>query len=166
MSGNYNRDRVAWTVEQGKLLRERRLDQVDRHNVAAEIERLGDDDLKVLQERVRILLTALLRWAYQVDLRSTALASTIVSQRHGIEQILSDSAGLRPHAEDLVIDVYPEAKRLAVMESGLFDDSFPAGLPFLPHEVFDFEYLPDPFGDDEIRGDAWWRRRKKPMETA
>ena len=165
MSGNYDRDRVAWTVEQGKLLRERRLDQVDRNNVAAEIERLGAGDLNVLRERVRILLTALLRWAYQVDLRSTALASTIVSQRHGIEQILSDSAGLRSHAEELVIDVYPEAKRLAVMESGLFEDSFPAGLPFLTKEVFDIEYLPDPFGDDEIRANAWWRPGKKRMET-
>jgi hypothetical protein len=132
---------------------------VDRENVAAEIERLGDDDLEVLKERVRILLTALLRWAYQVDLRSRALSSTILAQRAEIERTLEDSAGLRACVSDLVIEMYPEAKRLAVMESGLFDESFPEGLPFLLNEVFDLHFLPDPFGENGANGRPLRRRR-------
>jgi hypothetical protein len=154
---DYRRDRVAWAEQQGRLLRERRLDAIDRANIAAEIEQVGKGDMDALRERVRILLTALLRWAYQVDLRSTALASTIMAQRQEIQRILKDSASLQPAMDDLVVDTYPEAKRLAVMESGLFDESFPEGLPFLPVEIFDLEFLPDPYGDDKIRGEGWWR---------
>lgn len=110
--------------------------------------------MDVIKERIRVLLTALLRWAYQVDVRSVALSSTIMAQRHAIERILDDSVSLRPIARELVIDIYPEAKQAAVIESGLFTESFPEGLPFLPDEVFDASFLPDPFGDDAIRGDA------------
>ena len=162
----YSEDRVRWSEEQGRLLRKRRLDTVDRDNVAAEIGQLGAEDIGELRERIRILLTALLRWAYQVDLRSTALASTITAQRGRIENLLEDSASQRSIVDDLAVETYPEAKRTAVVESGLFDESFPEGLPFLPTEVFDPYFLPDPYGEDEGRPDAWWRnRREKRSET-
>ncbi|WP_161142129.1 DUF29 family protein [Propylenella binzhouense] len=145
----YQRDRTAWASEQARLLRARRLPEIDAANVAREIEGLAAEDVPVLRERIRILLTALLRWAYQPDLRSTALASTMAAQRWRIEAVLKDSASLRPLVADLVVEAYPEAKRLAVLESGLFDESFPEGLPFLPHEVLDFDFRPDPFGERE-----------------
>ena len=155
----YKVDFVAWAEEQGRLLRERRLDLLDRANIAKEIKRLGEADIEVMRERIRILLTALLRWAFEVDLRSVGLSSTILTQRIEIERLLDDSPSLRTTAADLVIETYPAAKRAAVMESGLFEESFPEGLPFLPSEVFDLTFLPDPFGDDAVRGPDWWRRR-------
>jgi hypothetical protein len=156
----YSEDRVRWSEEQGRLLREHRLDALDRDNVGAKIGQLGVEDIGELRERIRILVTTLLRWAYQVDLRSTGLASTITAQRGRIESLLEDSASQRSIVDDLVIETYPEAKRMAVVESGLFDERFPEGLPFLPSEVFDLYFFPDPHGEDEGRPDAWWRDRR------
>lgn len=150
MATSYSTDRTAWCMEQALHLRTARWDRIDKENVAAEIERLQREDEATLNERIRILLTALLRWAYQADLRSPGLSSTIMSQRIEIDRILDDSASLRPLAAASIINVYPEAKRLAVIESGLFDESFPEGLPFLPSEVLDWAFMPDPFGDDSV----------------
>lgn len=140
------------------MLRERRLEGVDWTNVAEEVSRLGADDPEILQQRIRILLTSLLRWAYQTDLRSPYLLSTIGAQRGGIKSILQDSAGMATRLEEWIMDSYPEAKRLAVLESGLFDESFPESLPFLPAEVLDDAFLPDPYGDDAVTEKAWRNR--------
>ncbi len=56
-------------------------------------------------------------------------------------------------------DLYPAARRAASIESGPFEDSFPAGLPFRPTEVLDEDFLPDPYGDELVRGPGWWRHR-------
>lgn len=146
------------------MLRQHQLDALDRANIASEIEKLFAEDADLARERIRVLLTALLRWAYQGDLRSSALASTITAQRGGIEHTLADSASLRSLVDDWVIEMYPEAKRMAAIESGLFEDSFPAGLPFLPSEVFDLYFFPDPFKEDEGKADAWWRKPQQ-MKT-
>jgi hypothetical protein len=108
---------------------------------------------------MRILLTALIRWAYEVDLRSVALNVTIFRQRQEIRSLLEESPSLVPLAERLIVEVYPQARRAAAMESGPFEDAFPAGLPFLPDEVLDDSFLPDPYRDDAIRGAGWWRDR-------
>ena len=76
-----------------------------------------------------------------------------------IGQLIEESPSLRPVAERLVIETYPDARRTAAMEDGPFRDAFPAGLPFLPNEVFDNEFLPDPYGDEALLGAEWWRAR-------
>jgi hypothetical protein len=155
----YGSDRAAWADRQASLLRERRAPAIDKENIAGIIENLGTADVEQLRDRIRILLTALLRWAYEVDLRSVALNVTIGRQRDQIERLLEDSPSLVPTARTLVVEVYPEARRAAAMEAGPFEDAFPAGLPFLPSEVLDDSFLPDPYGDDAIRGAEWWRHR-------
>lgn len=155
----YDLDHAAWASEQGALLRARRFDRLDHARLADELERLGGANIEELRERIRILTTALLRWAYEVDLRSVALNSTIGVQRQLVAAILEDCPSLRAVAAELVVDTYPAAKRAAVVESGLFEESFPEGLPFQPAEVLDDGFLPDPYGDDLVRGREWWRTR-------
>ena len=155
----YEVDHAAWASEQGALLRAREFDGLDHARLADELERLGRADFEELRERIRALVTALLRWAYEAEVRSVALHSTIGAQRERIARILEDGPSLRPIAAELVIETYPVAKRAAVVESGLFEESFPEGLPFLPDEVIDRAFLPDPYGDDQVRGNYWWRNR-------
>lgn len=155
---SYDADRFVWSEEQGRALR-RHVTTIDAARIAGIIEQLGQDDIATIGERIRILLGGLLRWAYQVDLRSVALHSTIFVQRLEIAQLIEESPSLLSCAEDMVIEQYPAARRMASFESGPFGDSFPVGLPFLPSEVLDEKFLPDPYGDDSIRGPGWWRNR-------
>lgn len=154
----YEKDRFAWSVEQSALLRARSR-SVDCGHVAEEIERLARLDEAMLRDRFRILLTALIRWAYKPDLRSVSLDSTIFTQRTEIDRLLEDSPSLLPFAKHLVVEAYPEARRAASLESGPFADEFSEGLPFLPEEVLNASFMPDPYGDDEKRGTDWWRSR-------
>lgn len=154
---DYAHDRFAWALEQATLLRARRQDKIDRENVARAIERLGEADVEELRERIRILLTTLVRWAYNRDFRSMGSRLTIGSQRDQIERLIEESPSLRAVAEHLVIETYADARRAAAMEDGPFRNAFPAGLPFLPNEVLDDEFLPDPYGDEAVLGAEWWR---------
>ncbi len=155
----YDVDRFAWALEQATHLRARHHDRIDRENVARAIERLGEADVEELRERIRILVTTLLRWAYDSDFRSSGSHLTISRQRQQIDQLIEESPSLRGVSERLVIETYPDARRAAAVEDGPFKDAFPAGLPFLPNEVLDMNYLPDPYGDDAILGAGWWRNR-------
>ncbi len=156
---SHDADRVLWSSEQARHLMDRAGPKIDRENVARAIERLGEADVDQLRQRITILLTALIRWGYDPDIRSMGPYATIGRQRDQIARLLEDSPGLVPIAERLVIETYPEARRAAAMENGPFDDAFPAGLPFLPSEVFDDGFLPDPYGDDTADGPDGWRRR-------
>ena len=84
---------------------------------------------------------------------------TISRQRQQIAQLIEESPSLRGAGERLVIETYPDARRAAALEDGPFKDAFPAGLPFLPSEVLDMNFLPDPYGDDAALGAGWWRKR-------
>lgn len=157
---SYSADRFAWSKDQARLLRARNRELIDRTHIANVIEQLGGDDVSSLRERITVLLTALLRWAFEVDHRSVGFWSTINAQRDRIQRILEDSPSLLPVATAMIVDRYAEAKKRAVLESGLFENDFPEGLPFLPAEVLDDDFMPDPYGDDPIRGAGWWQHRR------
>jgi hypothetical protein len=155
-------DLSAWAETQARALREGRLERLDRANLSAEIGRLGLRERHALRARLGILLTGLLRWSEQVDLRCHGWAATIDGQRHAVALILRDSPSLRREIPDLVARIYSVAKARAVLESGLFDDSFAGACPFSEEDILTSGSYPDPYGDDAIRGPGWWSRRGSP----
>lgn len=158
----YAADLSAWAETQVRALREGRLESLDRANLSAEIGRLGLRERRDVRARLGILLTGLLRWSEQVDLRCHGWAATLDGQRRAIARILRDSPSLRREIPDLVARIYPVAKARAVLESGLFDDSFAESCPFSEDEILTPGSYPDSHGDDAIRGPGWWSRRGSP----
>ena len=65
---------------------------------------------------------------------------------------------LRSELPGLIATLYSSAKAHAVLESALFDDSFSESCPFSEAEILDETWLPDPHGDDRVRGAGWWKR--------
>ena len=123
------------------------------------MEALAAERAAELQARLGVILTGLLRWAEQVDLRGHSWAATIDIQRLRVGGLLRESPSLRGSVADLIAAAYPEAKARAVLESALFEDSFSESCPFTESEVLTVGFLPDPYGDDAVRGAGWWRRR-------
>lgn len=103
---------------------------------------------------------ALLRRTEQVDLRCLGWAATLDLPGWRVADILDDNPSLRPLVPTPVAGIYPVAKARAVPESGLFDDAFPDGGPVLEDEMLTVVFLPDPYGDDAMRGAHWWTRRE------
>ena len=55
-SAGYDSDFYSWSQEQGRLVREGRWGEVDRENVAEEIESLGREQFNKLESAFRVLL--------------------------------------------------------------------------------------------------------------
>lgn len=156
--GLYDRDLNAWAEDQTRALREDRREDLDRDHLALVIGGLGLRQRRELRSRLGVILTGLLRWVAQVDLRSHGWAVTLDHQRHDVETILADNPSLRDEVPMLIARIYPVAKRRAVLESSLFDESFPESCPFTTEEILREGHYPDPYGDDAVRGEGWWKR--------
>ncbi|AWN52432.1 DUF29 domain-containing protein [Methylobacterium sp. 17Sr1-1] len=154
----FSMDLSAWAEEQVHLLAAGEVEAIDHAHIAEIVRDLGDRERREIRDRLGVILTGLLPWAAEVDLRCDAWAITIDRQRRLVASRLDDSPSLRPELPWLVAEVYPEAKARAVLESALFDDSFSESCSFTDEEILTPGFLPDPHGDDAIRGAGWWRR--------
>lgn len=154
----FDADLAAWTEAQASALREGRVDAIDAAHLSQMVEALVAERAAELQARLGVILTGLLRWAEQVDLRGHSWAATIDIQRFQVDDILRENPSLRRSVADLIAAAYPEAKARAVLESALFEESFSESCPFTDDEVLTVGFLPDPYGDDAIRGPGWWKR--------
>ncbi|MGU3540537.1 DUF29 domain-containing protein [Methylobacterium sp. A54F] len=150
-------DLTAWYEAQALALRDGRFGDLDHERLSGLIGELAAERRQALRAHLGIVLTALLRWAEQVDLRNGSWAASINIQRYRIAAILAENPGLVPRLPVVIAAAYPEARARAVLESDLPDDSFPAACPFTDAEILRVGYMPDPYGDDAIRGVGWWK---------
>jgi len=139
----YDQDFATWTSETARLLRARRFDQIDIEHVAEEIEDMGKREKRELLSRLSVLILHLLKWRYQPDKQSPGWQSTIVTQRAALERLLEDSPSLRRTIAASAVKVYPEARRLAVVETGLPATNFPRECPFSAAEILEDAFLPE-----------------------
>ena len=158
----YAADLHAWSDAQARALRAGRVDELDYEHLRVVVERLGLRERREVRARLGVILTGLLRWAEQVDLRCHGWAATLDIQRLRVARLLRDNPSLRPALPTLVAEVYPAAKARAVLESALFDESFSDSCPFSEEEILMDGFFPDPYGDDAIRGPGWWKRQAVP----
>jgi hypothetical protein len=142
-SADYDKDFYAWTVEQARLLRAGEFSAVDMDNVAEEIESLGRSDRREIESRLSVLLTHLLKWQLQPEMRSSSWTGTIREQRRRIEKLLRESPSLRPFIGEVLSEAYSDAREDAPEQTGLPETAFPAECPFTPDEVLSRDFLPE-----------------------
>ena len=68
----YERDFHLWCFEQAELLRLRRFSQVDLPNVIEELECMGRSERNAFESSFRLLISHLLKWQFQPQLRSSS----------------------------------------------------------------------------------------------
>jgi len=140
--GLYDEDFFEWTRRNAELLRAGRFEHADIEHIAEEIEDMGKRDLHELNSRVRVLLTHLLKWQLQPEKKSRSWERTIASQRAELGQLLEDSPSLRVKVPPNLRRIYQRSVGLAVLETGLPKDQFPAECPFTVEQILDPEFLP------------------------
>lgn len=142
MSKLYDGDVVAWAYEQAALLRSGRLEQIDRLNIAEEIEDVAKSELRELNSRFAVLICHLLKWQFQPTHRSQGWQRTIRSQRVSIDRRLVKMPSLRPMLDDKewLFEVYEDAVHLAARETGL--DEFPDTCPWTIPQIRNPDFLP------------------------
>lgn len=138
----YEADYVQWCAEQGALLREGRFSDLDRENLAEEIESLGRRDKREIRSRMEVLLAHLLKWEFQPGHRSHSWQSSISEQRIWIGNIIKDSPSLRRYPAQIFNDAYKDALLVAVRETGLRKSHFPGEPPFTSRQALDERFWP------------------------
>src|ERR1700731_4875390 len=126
----YDNDFYSWSLEQARLLREGQWTQIDRENIAEEIESLGREQFNKLESALRVVLIHMLKWDYQPSRRSRSWALSVQSQRVEIDHVLTDNPGLRPRITEAVTRAYRRARIEAANETGLETSIFPEACPY------------------------------------
>jgi uncharacterized protein DUF29 len=147
----YEADYAQWCAEQGALLREGRLSDLDRENLADEIESLGRSDKREIRKRLGVLLAHLLKWQFQADKRNAGWLLTIREQRRQIKSLTEESPSLKTLPRKELDRQFELARQDALDETGLSEVTFPEECPYTIGEVLDFDYFPGaPWSPEEI----------------
>ncbi len=106
----YERDYYTWALRQANALKKHRAESLDWENLAEEGGDLARSERRELRNRLKVLLTHLLKWQYQPKRRSRSWEATIAVQRTQIRQHLRDNPGLKPSIPALLSDAYETAR--------------------------------------------------------
>jgi hypothetical protein len=139
----YETDFYAWTQEQARLLRERRFDDLDLDNLVDEVESVGSSEKREIRNRLKVLLTHLLKWKFQPGRRGNSWRRTIWEQREVLADILASSPSLQNYLGHAMGAAYRGATVAASEESGLAIGIFPEECPFSSIETLDMEFFPE-----------------------
>lgn len=118
----YDRDVYAWAMRQARLIREGRLDAIDRENVAEEIESVGRSHRTELRSRIRTLVEHLLKLEFSSAIEPRrGWADTVRRTRVEIEDLLEDAPSLRRELPEMLDAAQEKASRLtaaSLVDSG------------------------------------------------
>jgi ribosomal protein L29 len=141
----YEKDVVRWAQEQARLLREGDFAHLDIEHVADEIEDVGKAEQRELASRMAVLLTHLLKWRFQPQLRSNSWRATIDIQRRSIARRLVATPSLKATLRDKEWrdDIWLDALKSAIDETGLDPALFPPASPWATEQALDPEFWPE-----------------------
>ena len=100
----YDEDFYAWTEEQAKIMQNHELDRLDLQHLMEEIQIMGASELRELESRLAVLLTHLLKWTYQPNLRGRSWELTIKEQRRALVRHLKIMPSLKAKLPDVCIE--------------------------------------------------------------
>lgn len=138
----YEADYYAWTQEQAALLRSQQWNQLDLPNLIEEIESLGRQQRQELRNRLSILLGHLLKWEYQPQCRSRSWLATIRIQRRDTIRLIKENPSLQAYLDAALNEAYENGRDLAMAETDLPEQTFPAGCAYRLDEVLDDRFYP------------------------
>lgn len=140
----YERDFYSWTQKQADLIREGRLAELDLDNILEELESMGRSDYRVLQSRLTVLFTHLLKWHFQPEKRKqgSSWERTIKEQRKQIGRLLLDCPGLKSKLDAMLPVAYERALEDAHDETDLPVSLFPKQCPWSFQQTMDKNFWP------------------------
>ena len=143
MGTPYEKDVVAWAMEQAALLRAGKLSAIDIEHIADEIEDVAKSEKRELARRVSELLAHLLRWQHQPGRRCSSWTRSIKVQRKSIASVLQAAPSLTASLTDprWVEGTWHDAVAKAIDETGL--DAFPEDCPWSIDQVLSAAFFPE-----------------------
>ena len=139
----YERDYCQWLEQQVQLLREGRLHELDIADLVDEIEDLGINRKHAVTGNLVVVLNHLLKHQFQPRRRSWSWLASIAEHRRGLRKEFQHAPSLRGYAREEFEECYEDARRQALIETGLAADALPHTPPYTLEQSLDPEFLPD-----------------------
>ena len=140
----YETDAYLWYTENARLLKEKKLDEIDIDNIVEELESMGRHEQDRIQSALTILFLHLLKLKYQSDYedgpRSWKLS--VIEHRDRAIDYLETNPSLKGHMTDIVARAYKYARTKAAKETGLSLKTFPEKMPFTLKQALTINWLP------------------------
>jgi hypothetical protein len=129
-SSLYDTDLYAWSLEQARLLKEGRLNEIDAENIAEEILDVGRTEYRVLESALRVLLTHIIKWDYQPERRTRSWENTIAIQRQHALRQLQKHPSLKARLDEAIAEAYADARLDASSQTDFDPGRFPERCPY------------------------------------
>ncbi|MDX2239119.1 MAG: DUF29 domain-containing protein [Leptolyngbyaceae cyanobacterium bins.302] len=139
----YEQDYFCWLNETARLLRSGDLAEIDRENLAEEIEDMGRSEKRSLESNLEIVLMHLLKYQYQPERLSNSWRSTLFEHRKRLRKTFKESPSLKNYFLEVFEECYQDARQMAALETELAVDIFPEICQFTPEETLGSDFLPD-----------------------
>ncbi len=137
---DYHRDQFGWMLQQAELLRAGRLDDLDRHSLAELLTDMAGSDKRAFKSAMRVLLQHMLKVLMQPEKLTRSWLYSIAVQQAEARDLIEAEPGMRPFLPGLYAAAYPDARRLASVETGIALTRFPADNPWSMDEAL--AYVP------------------------
>lgn len=138
---DYHEDFALWAREQAARLRAGAA-ELDRENIAEELEALARALHGDLDERMARLLQSLLQWALIEGDRRPAWYVTIQEARDMIPCLLADASSLRQDWAETLTQAWRRAQNDACEATGLTRTLIPLMCPFTSEQILDTAFWP------------------------
>lgn len=139
----YEQDYNLWLKTTARLLKEKKLDQIDYEHLIEELESMGRSDKRALRSNLEQLLMHLLKWKYQANKRTGSWERSIKEHRNRILENLEESPSLKSYFAEVFDNCYQNAREYANSETGLPLATFPETCPFAKSQILDTKFFPE-----------------------
>ncbi len=119
MNKLYDHDFFAWTQDQADALKRRSANELDWENLLGEVEDLGRSERRELRSRLIVLMTHILKWELQPEMRSRGWMATIRIQQRELQDLLGESPSLKTTLDRIWTKAYADADDVAAIETAL-----------------------------------------------
>ncbi len=143
MNPKHEKDFYGWTVNTAQLLRDKKMSEVDFENVIEEIEALGVSEKHQLINRLSLIISHLLKWQYQPNIRGHSWLYTIREQRDQARFHLEDNPSLKSKLDEILTRAYKIAVSKAAKDTSLDKKDFPTVCPYTFEQCLDDEFYPE-----------------------
>ena len=142
MKPEYEEDFYGWTVNTVQLLKDKNMGEIDFDHIAEELEDMVSSNETQLINRFTLILSHLLKWQFQPNMRGHSWLYTIREQRKRSKIHLRKNPSLKSKLDEILVDAYDIAISEAAKETGLDENTFPAECPYKFEQIMDDEFYP------------------------
>lgn len=143
MYPKHDKDTYGWAIHTAKLLKEKKMNEVDFNGIIEEIEGMARSDEYEFINRLSLVMSHLLKWQYQTTMRGHSWIYTIREQRKQAKIHWRKNPSLKGKLSEILRDAYDVAILKAAKETSLDEKTFPNECPYTFDQIMNDAFYPE-----------------------